>query len=95
MGKTGLTRAQKRQVVAALMSEAGTLAEFWTAKGLGDIDCVKGRDYLASLMRKMPGDWWDTRLGPPDKPGHLPAKTEYESDVAACHEHPDVDLGED
>ena len=62
-----LTRTQKSKIVAALMSEAGTLAEFWTEKGLGDIGATEGRDYLASLMRKMPGDGWDTRLGPPDK----------------------------
>ena len=63
-----LTREQKRKVVAALMHEAGTLAEFWAEKGLGDVDCAEGCAYLAGLMRKMPGDAWDTRLGDPDAP---------------------------
>lgn len=63
-----LSRKQKADIAAALIREAGTLAEFWTEKGLSDIPCDEGVAYLASLMRKMPGDAWDKRLGKPDAP---------------------------
>lgn len=57
-----LTKAQKDQVVMALMGQAGNLAEFWGEMGLADVPQAAGVDYLASLMCRMPGDAWDIRL---------------------------------
>lgn len=63
-----LTRKQKAEIAAALIQEAGTIAEFWTEKGLGGIPCDEGVAYLASIVRRFPGDAWDTRLGPASRP---------------------------
>ncbi len=61
-----LTRNQKADIIAALVQEAGTIAEFWSEKGLGDIPCREGVAYLASIVRRFPGDAWDMRLGSAD-----------------------------
>ena len=61
-----LTKAQKRAIVRALMDAAGTLVEFW-GEQLGSVPATSGRRFLAHLMRKMPTDCWDDRLGPPDR----------------------------
>lgn len=60
-----LTRAQKRRIVAALMDSAGNIAEFWddAHTELKGVPAKEGIVYLRSLMRRMPGDAWDERLG--------------------------------
>jgi len=60
-----LTKEQKERIVAALMGQAGNIAEFWEERSydLADVPQKEGIDYLASLMRKMPGKYWDVRLG--------------------------------
>ena len=62
-----LTREQKTKVVEALMYQAGSMAEFWDEMGPGQdgVPFEEGRAYLAALMRRMPGDSWDLRLGDP------------------------------
>lgn len=60
-----LTKEQKAKIVTALIDEAGTIVEFWDEKGLADIPAEEGRAYLASLMRRLPGNSWDSRLGDP------------------------------
>lgn len=63
--KVPLTRAQKQLVVSALMNSAGTIAEFWdeTHPELEKVPAKEGIAYLRSLMRRMPGNAWDERLG--------------------------------
>ena len=63
-----LTRKQKADIAAALVQDAGNIAEFWAERGLGDIPRNEGVDYLASIVRRFPGDAWDTRLGSADCP---------------------------
>ena len=59
-----LTRQQKEIVVEALMYQAGNIAEYWedVHEGLRVVPMDEGIEYLASLMRKMPGKSWDQRL---------------------------------
>lgn len=58
-----LTRAQKEAIVMALMHKAGDLVEYWGEDvGLEGVPAEQGIAYLASLMRKMPGKGWDTRI---------------------------------
>lgn len=65
MGK--LSKAQKEKVITALFDVVGTLVEFWSEQcpELEDVPVEDGCEYIARLMRRMPGDVWDRRLGEP------------------------------
>lgn len=61
-----LARSQKAAVVAALMSKAGDIAEFWSEHPeLADVPVEEGVAYLAALLKRLPGEAWDRRLGKP------------------------------
>jgi len=57
----------RREVAWRLLSEAGTLLEFWTEK-TKDTD-AEGIPHefaqlcIAKWLARLPGDAWDTRLG--------------------------------
>ena len=63
---TKLTRAQKEQIVREILFKVGSMVEFWDENDdLKDIPLEQGREYVANLMKRLPGDVWDSRLGDP------------------------------
>lgn len=60
--------AQKAEVAKQLLIQAGNMVEFWTElfenKG-GDPPCdaETARKYVAVWLSRLPGDYWDIRLG--------------------------------
>lgn len=63
-----LSKAQKEAIVFALMAKAGDIVEYWTEQGgLDGIPADIGAAYICSLMRRMPGTIWDTRIPQGDK----------------------------
>lgn len=69
MGNTRGTAAQKRAVAGLLLQAAGNIIEFWNEReesAYTDIDPADARRWLNTWLRGLPGDEWDTRLGPVD-----------------------------
>lgn len=63
-----MTREQKSALAFLAMSRVADIIEFWHEivndyPELRDVDPREAKEVLASWMRKLPGDAWDTRLG--------------------------------
>lgn len=58
----------RREVAAQLLNAAGTLVEFWTEKtqdtDAEGIPADFARKCLNRWLSRLPGEAWDTRLGP-------------------------------
>jgi len=61
-----MTKAeQKRAVAFLLMQQAGNLLESWGEReDTEDIDYGDAQQWLAGWLKDLPGNDWDTRLGP-------------------------------
>ena len=65
-----LTRKQRAAVAAALISEAGTLLEFWAEKtadlgwidGLDEVSADDAAECLADWLQRLPGNSWHASL---------------------------------
>lgn len=70
-----MTPAEKKRLVAkALIYQAGSLVEFWSdmtsnllePEEAEEISPEFARECLNTWLKNLPGDSWDTRLGPVD-----------------------------
>lgn len=68
-----LTNAQKRALAAELIHTAASLFENWEERGeagllseeAAAIDADEAAQYIANLLKHLPGTAWDTRLPTP------------------------------